>query len=146
MNKNTETTQNTIEAKKAKRAAYARAYYASHKEARKAAVKKCRAKKAVNEGKKTPGRKPAAKHAINPLIAKKAKKTVKPETKKTDTSFNSKEFAKAKKRLEKLSDRLLKSRLNLDAAKKTFMETKNEYNMVLKTVKKAEKLQAKLAK
>ena len=30
MNKNTDTTQNTIEAKKAKRAAYARAYYASH--------------------------------------------------------------------------------------------------------------------
>ena len=57
-----------------------------------------------------------------------------------------KELAKAKKRLEKLSNRLLKSHLNLDAAKKTFMETKNEYNMVLKTVKKMEKLQAKLAK
>lgn len=53
MNANTETksTKNTMtpEEKKAKRAAYARAYYAQHKEARKAAVKRCRAKKAAQK-------------------------------------------------------------------------------------------------
>ena len=91
MSKNTNTTAETktlTEAeKKAKRNLYARAYYAQHKEARKEAVKKCRAKRAVAEGEapatekvgskpttKKAGCKPAAKKAVNPHAAKKAVK------------------------------------------------------------------------
>ena len=55
MSKNTNTTAEaktlTEAEKKAKRNLYARAYYAQHKEERKEAVKKCRAKKAAAEGK-----------------------------------------------------------------------------------------------
>jgi hypothetical protein len=133
-----ETKTLTPEEKRAKRAAYAREYYAKNKEARIAAVKKCRAaKKAMNpaadgtEAKK-PGRRPAPKKAVNALADKPVKASV------DKTPAESKELRKAYKTLDKAIAKC-------ERAKQAYSEAKNAVREARVLVKKI-KAEAKAKK
>lgn len=131
----TKPTALTEEQRKAKRNEYARAYYAAHKEACKAAVKRCNEKKRALAGKK-PASKGKAHHAIcqdKPAAKKQAKKVLKPTAEQKHLAKLQKLLAKSEAKLAQIAGKAAAQKAEVKQIKAGVKEAK----VLVKACKKA---------